>query len=200
MTLCRRDRSTPRLSWSPASLWTRRWCHFGYLFGHRRRFGGRPSRSTETNLLRHRRSALTIRGRCHRVIRREVPPCSILLDAQPMGGRQMAAQHLAAIAAIHANDEIRRDRAADRNRRGSLDDGFLRRLTEAGEHRMDSRNHAADLVGPDLIASQIGADDRHSEFSIGRCSRRFIGHSLSPKQTGTLPYPVNSRRRLRLLH
>jgi hypothetical protein len=139
------------------------------------------------------------------VIGRQIPPCSILLDAQPMSSRDVPAKHAARPTAIQAHHGIWRDRSADRHRWSSRDDGFCCRFTKTNESLVDSRNQSAELIGPDLITSQIGADDLHSEFSVGRCSRRFVGHfCVSPLRRtayhtrsisdGNLGSPYPSRR------
>jgi hypothetical protein len=40
---------------------------------------------------------------------------------------------------------------------------------------MDSQDQDAELGSGDLITSQIGADDLHGEFSIGRCGSGSSG-------------------------
>ena len=116
-----------------------------------------------------------------------------------MSSRDMPAKHAARPTAIQAHHGIWRDRSADRHRWSSLDYGFCCRFTKTNESLVDSRNQGAELIGPDLITSQIGADDLHGEFSVGRCGRRFVGHFLRlPTQTASLPYAVGSRRRFRI--
>ena len=92
----------------------------------------------------------------------------------------MPAKHAARPTAIQAHHGIWRDRSADRHRWSSLDYGFCCRFTKTNESLVDSRNQGAELIGPDLITSQIGADDLHGEFSVGRCGRRFVGHFCVP--------------------
>jgi hypothetical protein len=60
-----------------------------------------------------------------------------------------------------------------------------------GPRRLYKRHLPADLgvavviVNHMPITAQIGADNLHNEFSIGRCSRWFVRHSFSPTQTDT---------------
>ena len=179
MTLCRRDRSTSRLSWSSPPLRTRLRCRLGFRFGHRCRCGRCPTSTTQANPLRHGRAPLGIAWGCHRVIGRQVPPCAILLDAQPMGGRHMPAEHLPFPAAIQADDIIAVNGSPDRNRRGSLDDGFCCRLTEATESLMDGRDQDGELIRWDLIRS---GDPRRRSSSRGAAwsnSRRASGSAFS---------------------
>jgi hypothetical protein len=79
----------------------------------------------------------------------------------------MAANHLPAVAAIQADDVIALNGSPDRHCWSSFDDGFLRRSAEVGERLMNGREQRRQLVGRNLVASQIGADDRYSEVSIG---------------------------------
>jgi hypothetical protein len=74
-----------------------------------------------------------------------------------MGGRHMPAEHLPTPATIQADDMIAVNGSPDRNRGGSLDDGFWCRLTEATERLMNSRDQWGELIRLDLIASNIGA-------------------------------------------
>ena len=80
-----------------------------------------------------------------------------------MGGPDVPAEHLPAPAAIQADDVIAVNGSPDRNRRGSLDDGFCP-FAEAGERPMHGRDHGGELIGGDLIASKIRADDLRHEF------------------------------------
>jgi hypothetical protein len=107
----------------------------------------------------------------------------------------MPAEHLPAPTAIQANDVITMNGSPDRNRRGSLDDGFCCRFTEATESLMDGRDQSGELIRRDLIASNIRADDHRDEFG-----RLLIGHRLVPLfPTGNnIPTPVNSGRRFRI--
>jgi len=96
-----------------------------------------------------------------------------------MSRRQMPAKHLAAPAAVEADDVIAVDGSSHRNRRGSLDDGFCCRVTKTGECPMDGRNQGAELIGWDLMASEIRADDLGDEFG-----RLLIRHRQ------ILPFPA----------
>ncbi len=106
----------------------------------------------------------------------------------------MPAKHLAAPAAIEADDIIAVDGSPGGNRRGSLDAGFYRRFSKLFERLMNGRNQGGELIGRDLIASQIRAYNHRDEFG-----RRLIGHRLVPLfPTGNnIPTPVNSGRRFR---
>jgi hypothetical protein len=114
------------------------------------------------------------------VIVRQIPPCSILLDGQPMSGPEMAADHFPSPPAFYANDVIAVNGLPDRHGRRPLDGGFGCWLAEVGERLMDRRNQSAELLGPDLIASDIRGHDFRSELSIGRCGRLLARHLLSP--------------------
>jgi hypothetical protein len=94
MTLCCRDRSTSRRSWSSPPFGTRRRSRLGYRFGHRCRFSRRPSGSTETKLQCQRGSALRIAGWGHWMFTRQVPASAILFHRQSMAGREMPSKHL----------------------------------------------------------------------------------------------------------
>jgi hypothetical protein len=74
-----------------------------------------------------------------------------------MRGRQVPAEHLAFPAAIHADDGIRRDRSANRNRRGSLDKGFCCWVTEFPKGLMDGRDQRRELIGWNRITPQYAA-------------------------------------------
>jgi hypothetical protein len=178
MSPCRRNRSTIRCSWSSPALPTRLRCRF--RFGRRGRFGGRLSGSTETKLLRQSRSPFRICRRNHGVIAGKVPPCAIQIDGQPVSGCNVPAEHLSFPPAIQAGNGIRRDRSPDRHGRRPLDDGFCRWLTEAGERLMNGGDQNRELVARNLVSAKICGDDFRGEFSIGRCSRRFVGHRGSP--------------------
>jgi hypothetical protein len=71
------------------------------------------------------------------VIGPELPPCSILLDAQPVSGPKMAADHFPAPTAFYTNDVIALNGSPDRHCWSSFDDGFGCRLAEVGERLMD---------------------------------------------------------------
>ena len=102
----------------------------------------------------------------------------------------MPSEHLAFPAAIQADDIIAVNGSPDGNRRGSLDDGFRCELPEVGERRMDSRDQRRQLIGWDLIASNISADDFRGEFGWLLIGHRF---PLFPA-SNNIPTPVNSRR------
>jgi hypothetical protein len=93
-----------------------------------------------------------------------------------MGGRHMPAEHLPTPATIQADDMIAVNGSPDRNRGGSLDDGFWCRLTEATERLMNSRDQWGELIRLDLIASNIGGDDLGGEFG-----RLLVGHFRAPQ-------------------
>src|SRR6266498_878358 len=106
----------------------------------------------------------------------------------------MAADHLTSPTAIYAHDVIALNGSPERHCWSSFDDGFGRRLAEVTQSLMDSRDQGRKLVGRNLVALQIGADDLHSEVSIGRCSRRFVGHFGSPCSADKIPCRLNSGR------
>jgi hypothetical protein len=95
-----------------------------------------------------------------------------------MGGRHMPPKHLAFPAAVQADDVIVVNGSANRNRRGSLDDGFCRRFTESREGLMDGRNQGGELIRRDLMASEIRADDLRREAALR--GRILIGHLVRP--------------------
>jgi hypothetical protein len=96
----------------------------------------------------------------------------------------MPAQHLPAPPAIQADNIVAVNGSPDRHRRGSLDKGFCCGLTEVGQRVMDGRDKGPELVGWDLIASNIGGDDLRCEFG-----RLLVGHRspLSGQQRYTHP-------------
>jgi ParB-like chromosome segregation protein Spo0J len=104
----------------------------------------------------------------------------------------MAADHFPSPPTFYANDVIALNGSPDRNRRGSLDDGLGCRLAEVGERLMDRRNHGAELLGHNLIASDIRGHDFRREFSIGRCWQRLVRHSGSPYRTDKISCQANS--------
>jgi hypothetical protein len=67
----------------------------------------------------------------------------------------MSAEHLPAIAAIHADDIIALNGLPSRHYRLSLIWGFHSRFPEAGECLMDGRNQRTELIGRNLIAPNI---------------------------------------------
>ena len=100
-----------------------------------------------------------------------------------MGGRHMPTQHLPAPAAIQADDMIAMNGSPDGNSRGSLDDGFSRRLTEFPERLMDGRDQGGELVGRELIASNIGGDNFRGEVGLLRIGHRSVPPSFEPQDT-----------------
>jgi hypothetical protein len=181
-----------RRLWSRSSTTVPTWlrCRCSFRFGRRCSFGRRLSGSTETKLQCQRGSPFRVGRRNHGVIAGEVPPCSIRIDGQPVGGPKMAADHFPSPPAFDANDVIALNGSPDRNRRGSLDRSFLRRPAEVGERLMNGRNQGAELLGRDLISSDIRGHDFRSEFSIGRCGRLLVGHLLSPHSDRQLTIPA----------
>jgi hypothetical protein len=93
------------------------------------------------------------------VIGRQVLARAIFLDPQPMGGRQMPAQHAALLPTIQAHDITAVNGSPNGNRRGSPNDGFWRRSTELSERLMNGRDQGAELIRRELVASEIRADD-----------------------------------------
>jgi hypothetical protein len=102
----------------------------------------------------------------------------------------MASEHAAGKAAFETNNEISLNGSPDRNRRGSLDDGFCCGFAEATESVMHCREQGGELIRLDLIASQIRGDDLRCEFGRLLIRHRF---PLFPA-SNNIPTPVNSRR------
>jgi hypothetical protein len=42
-----------------------------------------------------------------------------------------------------------------------------------------------------LVSPKICGDDFRGEFSVGRCSRRFVGHHGSSCRTNNIPHRAN---------
>jgi hypothetical protein len=97
---------------------------------------------------------------------RQVPASTILLNGQSMAGRQMPSDHQAAPTAFQADDVIPMNGSADRHRWSSLCVEFGYRFTEASDGLMNSQDQGRELIGPDLIAPNVGSDDFSREFSI----------------------------------
>jgi hypothetical protein len=74
------------------------------------------------------------------MVTRQVPACTILVDAQSMAGIEMPLKHLAAPAAFETDNIIAVNGATDRHRGCSLDFSFVRRFTEADERLMHGRD------------------------------------------------------------
>jgi len=95
----------------------------------------------------------------------------------------MPAEHLAAPAAIQADDVIVVHGSPDRHRRNSLGGGFCCRLTEATESVMHCRDQGGELVGRELIASNIGGDNFRGEVGLLRIGHRSVPPSFEPQDT-----------------
>jgi hypothetical protein len=93
-----------------------------------------------------------------------------------MGGSEVPPEHLAPPAAVKANDVIAIHGSPDRNGGGPLNLGLGSWLSEAGDRPMHSRDQGRELVGRDLVSPNISSNDIGSEFSIERCSGRFVSH------------------------
>ena len=100
---------------------------------------------------------------------------------------QMASEHAAGKAAFETNNEISLNGSPDRNRRGSLDDGFCCGFAEATESVMHCREQGGELIRLDLIAPNIGGDDLRHEFGW-----LLIGHRLVPCFAPATIYPPRS--------
>ena len=109
------------------------------VFGcHRLRFfAGCPTPPPKADLFRQTRSALRIAGCGHWMLTGEVPPSTILVDAQSMTGREMAFEHLAAPPAFEADDIIAMNGLPDRDGGCPLHLRFGCRFTEADECLMN---------------------------------------------------------------
>jgi hypothetical protein len=110
----------------------------------------------------------------------QIPASPILVGAQPVPSHQMTTHDMALPAALQTDDVLALNGSPDRHGRRPLDDGFYNRLAQIGERLMDRRNQGAELLGHDLIASDIRGHDFRREVSIGRCGRLLVGHLLSP--------------------
>jgi hypothetical protein len=97
---------------------------------------------------------------------RQAPAKTILIYAQFMARREMPSEHLAAPAALQANDVIAMDRSPDRDGGCPVHLGFDRRFTEADERLTNGRDQRSELVGRDLVLPNIGGNNHRGEFSI----------------------------------
>jgi hypothetical protein len=83
------------------------------------------------------------------MLTRQVPASTILVDAQPVTGRYMPSEHLAAPAAFDADDVIAVNGPSNRNSGCSLFVEFGYRFTKGCEGLMNSRDQCGELVGSD---------------------------------------------------
>jgi hypothetical protein len=95
----------------------------------------------------------------------------------------MPSEHLAAPAAVEADNIIAVNGATDRHRGCSLDFSFGRRFAAADERLMHGRNQRPELVRPNLVSTYIGGDNLGREFSVDRGGWLFFGHHASPFPT-----------------
>jgi hypothetical protein len=91
-----------------------------------------PPAPPEADLFRQTRPLFRIAGRCDRMLTRQVPASTILVDAQSMAGREMAFEHLAAPATIEADDIITMNGSLDRDGGCPLNLRFGCRSTDVG--------------------------------------------------------------------
>ena len=96
--------------------------------------------ATKSGLFRQTGPPLRIAGRGHRMFAGDAPPCSILVNAQPMAGSDMPPEHLAAPAAFEADDIIAVNRSTDRDGGCPLSVEFGYRFTKASEGLINSRD------------------------------------------------------------
>ena len=64
-------------------------------------------------------------------------------------------EHFELLAVFEADDEIRFDRRADRNRRLLLGSGFDDRRTNAGERCVNALNHRRHVIGRNRIIGEV---------------------------------------------
>jgi len=100
------------------------------------------------------------------MLTRQIPACTILVDAQSMAGRDMPSEHLAAPPTFEANHVVPVNRSTDRHSRCPLFVDFGYGFPETSERPMHGRDQRPELIGPDLVPANIGGDNRRSEFSI----------------------------------
>jgi hypothetical protein len=96
----------------------------------------------------------------------ELPLRAILLDTQSMAGREVPLEHLAAPPTFEANHVIPMNGSPDRHRGCSLAADFCYGFPETCERLMNGRDQRRELIGPDLIATDVSGDNCRSEFSI----------------------------------
>ena len=99
------------------------------------------------------------------MVSREFPSGAILVDVQPMTGREMPFEDLPAPAAFEANDIIAVNRAPDGDGGSPINFRFCRRSSKSRERPMDDRDQRRQLVGRDLISSNICGDDISREVA-----------------------------------
>jgi len=71
--------------------------------------------ATKSDLFRQTGPPLRIAGRGHRMVTRQVPASTILVDGQSMAGIEVPSKHLAAPAAFQADDIIAMNGSPDRD-------------------------------------------------------------------------------------
>src|SRR6202023_3032966 len=129
---------------------------------------------------------------------RQVPPSTILLDAQSMAGREMAFEHLSAPPAFETDDIIAVNGWPNRDGRCPLARCFGRGFTEADERLMHGRNQHRELIGRDLVAADICSNDVGRELPIRRW--RFLCHPALSVEIDKIPCRAKSRCRKKDLH
>jgi hypothetical protein len=147
-------------------------------FRSRRRHNGFP-RSSEAELLCHRRTPRRI-GRCgQRMIRRQFPVGAIRRRFEPMSVAEMPAQHQATKPAFEADDMVVLHRPPNRDcrcRRSRL----RRALAEATERAMHDGNQSRKLINGDTVLCDITTDDLHNQARISLLRTAVIGHIFCP--------------------
>ena len=176
-----RIRPEPRLGWRSRSRSTppnRTWLALRPVFGCQPLSSTprSPAELTQPKLLRHRRSALRVARRGHRMLARQLPARSILVQAETVGGREVPTQHYPSPSASQTNYVILGHGSPNRNRRFRLAGQFCQRFAKLPKRLKDDRDNVRELIGCDLISPDERGDDFGHEVSITRCRRRLIGH------------------------
>ena len=100
------------------------------------------------------------------MVSRKFPSGAILLHGQSMACSEMPSEHLTPQTAFQANDIIAMHRSPDRDGSCPLTPGFGCGFSEPRERPIDGRDQFSELVGPDLVSSNIRGDDVSRQFSI----------------------------------
>jgi hypothetical protein len=144
----------------------------------RARFCG-AALTPETNFLGYRRAACRIARRDQWIIPRQVPARAVSGNIKAVSDAQMAAENLCAKPALEANHVILLHRASDRHR-------WPRRLlhrwgaTETGQCAMHLDDQCREVVGRDLVVSQIAANDLGDLMRIDALRWVFLCHRVLP--------------------
>jgi hypothetical protein len=134
--------------------------------------------AAEADLLRERLALRRVARRSHRVVPPEPPALAVFLRRHAVIGHQVALEHLQLLAVLEADDVVVGDRAADRHRRGELDQrrGLLgRQPAQRIEDRLDER---PDLGAADGVVADMRRDDLGGEGEkLAAVDDNVFGHS-----------------------